>query len=286
MKNHISLPTLLLAMLLQQCGQKPQTTQQVITSPATHVAKRDTVAAPVVPADAPTILARQEVPILCYHHIHEWKPGEKSSMKTYIVPPATFRDQIKMLADSGYHTITPEQYNNYLLFGAPLPEKPVMITFDDTDGEQFTIGAAELNKYGFKGVFFIMTIAIGKPRYMSAEELKKLSDDGHVIGAHTWDHHSVKGYQGDDWDIQFKKPKEKLEAITGKPVEYFAYPFGLWNEAAIPELQKRGYKAAFQLAAKRDTTDPLFTLRRMLVPGTWNGAAMQKWMRYNFPQRS
>ena len=55
-----------------------------------------------------------------------------------------------------------------------------MITFDDTDEEQYSIGAAEMNKYGFKGVYFIMTISIGKPRYMSREQLKQLSDEGHV----------------------------------------------------------------------------------------------------------
>jgi peptidoglycan/xylan/chitin deacetylase (PgdA/CDA1 family) len=66
----------------------------------------------------------------------------------------------------------------------------------------------------------------------------------------------VKKYTGADWDNQLVKPKATLETITGKPVEYFAYPFGLWNEAAIPELKKRGYKAAYQLSDKRDGNEP------------------------------
>jgi hypothetical protein len=38
------------------------------------------------------------------------------------------------------------------------------------------------------------------------------------------------------------KPKSKIEEIVGKPVTNFAYPFGLWNSAAIPELKQSGYK--------------------------------------------
>jgi peptidoglycan/xylan/chitin deacetylase (PgdA/CDA1 family) len=62
---------------------------------------------------------------------------------------------MKSLADSGYQTILPEDYNNYLQYGTPLPPKPVMITFDDTDEEQYTIGAPEMEKYGFKGTYLL-----------------------------------------------------------------------------------------------------------------------------------
>ena len=290
MKN--VLYTILFALGMQSCAnQQPST--EVIAPANTHdlLTTTDTSAAPVLkdtlvrttPADAATILARKQVPVLCYHRLTDWKPNERSSMKEYIVPPASFREQMQSLADSGYHTITPDQYYAYLTTGAPLPSKPVMITFDDTSEEQFTVGAAELDKHGFKGVFFIMTISIGRPRYMSSEQIKTLADNGHVIGTHTWDHHNVKNYGPDDWDVQFKQPREKLEAITGKPVTHFAYPFGLWNEAAIPELKKRGYLSAYQLSAnKRDSTEPLYSLRRMIVPGTWNTATMHKWIKFNF----
>src|SRR6476619_5093039 len=150
-------------------------------------------------ADAATIMSRKQVPVLCYHHIHDFKGTERPVTKDYIVPPANFREQMKRLADSGYHTILPEQYNNYLLYGTPLPSKPVMITFDDTDEEQYTIGNSELSKYGFKGVYFIMTISIGKPRYMTKEQIKDLSDKGNTIACHTWDHHNVKKYTDVDW---------------------------------------------------------------------------------------
>lgn len=221
------------------------------------------------PKDIPpaaTILARPEVPILCYHQIRDWKPTDSKTAKGYIIPPASFREQIKMLADSGYHTILPDQLYAYLTKGAPLPHKPVMLTFDDTDLDQYTIALPEMEKYGFKGVFFVMTVSLGRPHYMSKEQVKDLSDKGNCIGSHTWDHHNVKKYQGQDWVTQIDKPTKQLETITGKQIRYFAYPFGLWNHEAIPELKKRGMIAAFSLYDKRDQTDPLFTIRRIIVP--------------------
>jgi peptidoglycan/xylan/chitin deacetylase (PgdA/CDA1 family) len=233
-------------------------------------------------ADVATILSKKQVPVLCYHHIREAKPGQSETMKSYSVSPESFAEQMKALKDSGYETILPDDLYNYLTHGAKLPAKPVMLTFDDTDEEQYSIGYTEMKKYGFKGVFFIMTISINRPRYMTKEQLKELSDNGNAVEAHTWDHHMVTKYKGADFDIQFVKPKKKVEDITGKPAEYFAYPFGIWNMAAIPELKKAGYKMAFILSTKRDTTEPLYTLRRMIVPGQWSTPGMLKAMKQTF----
>lgn len=278
-----SLPLILAAAIMGSCNTKPEakasqpSTDTIQKAPQAEAPKVDT---PM--ADAATIYARKQVPILCYHDIREWKPNEKLSMKVYQVPVQRFRDQVKLLADSGYHSILPDQYYAYLTKGTPLPEKPVMFTFDDGDAEQYSIGAAELKKYGFKGVFFIMTIATGKPNYMSKEQIKALSDEGHVIGCHTWDHHDVRKYTDEDWQKQAVETKKKLEEITGKPVDYFAYPFGAWNKDAIPHLKKIGFKAAFQLTEKRDPAEPLYTIRRMLASGTYDAPALQKWMRADF----
>lgn len=233
-------------------------------------------------ADVATILSRKQVPVLCYHHIREPKAGQSESMKSYSVSPAQFAEQMKALKDSGYETILPNQLYNYLVHDGPLPPKPIMLTFDDTDEEQFTIGYKEMKKYGFKGVFFIMTISINRPRYMTKEQIKQLADEGNAVESHTWDHHMVTKYQGEDWEKQFVKPRKTIEDITGKPATYFAYPFGLWNQRAIPELKKAGFKMAFSLSTKRDSTEPLYTIRRMIVPGQWSTSGMLKAMKKTF----
>jgi peptidoglycan/xylan/chitin deacetylase (PgdA/CDA1 family) len=231
---------------------------------------------------ASVILRKKQVPILCYHQIRDWKPTDSKTSRTYIVPPTAFAAQMRMLADSGYHTITPDQLYAYLISGTRLPEKPIMLSFDDTDLDQYTVGYPEMKKYGFKGVFFIMTVSLGRPHYMSRDQVRSLSDEGNTIGSHTWDHHNVKKYEGNDWIIQLDKPTKQLEQITGKRIQYFAYPFGLWNTAAFPELKKRGFVAAFQLNEKPDQTDPLYSIRRIIVPGTWNGNTLHQWILRDF----
>ncbi|WP_345157591.1 polysaccharide deacetylase family protein [Pontibacter saemangeumensis] len=229
-------------------------------------------------AEAATILAKPQVPILCYHQIRDWLPSDSKQAKDYIVPISRFEEQISMLADSGYHAILPDQLLAYLTTGTPLPSKPVMLTFDDTNLDQYTIAAPILEKYGYKGVFFVMTVSLGRPRYMSRAQVKELSERGHVIGSHTWDHQNVKKLKPEDWLTQVEKPKVVLEQITGNPVTYFAYPFGLWNKEAVPELRSRGITAAFQLANSLDTEAPLFTIRRSIASGYWGGTTLHRHM--------
>ncbi|UFH36203.1 polysaccharide deacetylase family protein [Flavobacterium acetivorans] len=233
-------------------------------------------------ANSATILSKKEVPVLCYHRIRKILPGDSSDMKTYSVTPEAFAEQMKALHDNGYQTILPDQLYDYLVYDTPLPTKPVMITFDDTREEQFTIGATEMKKQGLKGVFFIMTVSINRPNYMTKDQIKSLADNGHVIAAHTWDHHMVTKYSDEDWNTQLLKPKKKLEEIIGKPVPYFAYPFGLWDKEAIPEVKKAGYKMAYILSAKRDSIDPLYTIRRIIVPGGWSAESLLKNMESSF----
>lgn len=277
------LPLAILVSIFQSCSQAPGNANATTLNETRDPVPSEVKPAAVTKASTAEILAKKQVPVLCYHHIRALRAGESQRLTEYIVPESNFRDQMQSLADSGYQTITPDEYEAYLTTGAPLPAKPVMLTYDDTDAEQYTVALPEMEKHKFKGVYFIMTISIGRPRYMSKEQIKDLADKGHVIASHTWDHHNVKKYAGDDWDIQFKKTKEKLETITGKPVEHFAYPFGLWNSAAIPELQKRGYKTAYQLSDNhRDSLAPLYALRRMIVPGSWSVKTMHRAMKGTF----
>src|ERR1700744_4849550 len=140
------------------------------------------------------IMARKQVPVLCYHQIRDWRPTDSKTAKDYIMPIASFKEHIKMLHDSGYHTILPDQLYDYLTKGTKLPSKPILLTFDDTDLDQYTIAWPEMKKYGFRGLFFVMTVSLGKPHYMSKEQVKALSDAGNIIGSHTWDHHNFKKY--------------------------------------------------------------------------------------------
>lgn len=280
MKKFISLPLVLI--ILVACNNDNSTPAVPVDGSSTIREKNENPPAARKTLTLEEMLAKKQVPVLCYHHIRPIKATESESMKSYSVTPAAFAEQMKALSDSGYQTILPDQLYNYLVYDEPLPAKPVMLTYDDTDEEQFSIAKPEMDKYGFKGVYFIMTISMNRPRYMTKDQLKQLSEEGHVIAGHTWDHHMVTKLQGDEFHTQLVKPQEQLKAITGKKVEYFAYPFGIWSPAVIPEIKKAEYKMAFILSTKRDSTQPLYTIRRMIVPGTWSTKGMMGAMKSTF----
>lgn len=281
MKNTYLLITLYAAFFLTACqnsNSAESTQKDAISNNAEATSKNkeevEESASSVKIADAKTVLARKQVPILCYHQVRNWLPRDGKVGKDYIVEVENFKNHIKMLADSGYNTILPDQLYAYLNEGKALPEKPIMLTFDDTDLDQYTTVNPILKQYGYKAVYFIMTVSIGKKGkfvdYMSAEQIKELSDEGNVIGSHSYDHKNFKKYEGKDWEEQLDKPTKKLEAITGKKITEFAYPFGLWNSEGIPELKKRNFRMAFALADKRDENEPLYTIRRIIASGYWS----------------
>ena len=188
-----------------------------------------------------------------------------------------------MLADSGYHTILPDDLYDYLVSGKPLPPKPVMLTFDDTDGDQFNVARPELNKYNFKGVYFIVTTNLGKNKYyMDRKAIKQLADEGNIIACHTRDHGNFKKFKETDWETQIDLPTKKLEKITGKPVKYFAFPYGLWNAQGLPQLHRLGFKAAFQLDQPRDPNDPMMTIRRLIDCGYWSARTLDYNIKHDF----
>jgi peptidoglycan/xylan/chitin deacetylase (PgdA/CDA1 family) len=207
---------------------------------------------------------KKEIPVLCYHNFTK----NKNTLIT--VSRKNFEDHMRSLYDSGYHSILPDDLYDHLTLGKPLPSKPIVISFDDSRGAQYNLAEPVLEKYGFKGVFFIMTVCVNKPDYMSSVQLKSLSDKGNLIAAHTYDHPLVSHISDNQWEKQLEGPKIFLERIIQKPVYYFAYPYGLWTERAITELKKYGYKAAFQLSGKQSVKQPLYTIRRLMVQGNWS----------------
>jgi len=224
---------------------------------------------------AAQIYAKPEVPVLCYHRIEDGKKGD------YTVSKSTFSAHMKILADSGYHSISPEQLYNYLVYNKSLPQKPVLISFDDSRVEHSEIAALVMEKNGLRGAFFIMTITYNKKNYMTKEQIAALAKSGHTIGLHSWDHTMVTKYkEAADWQKQVVEPKKKLEAIVGKAVEYWAYPNGVYNHQSAVE-QSKYFKISFSLSTKRDSLQPLQSVRRIIVP-EFSAQALLKSMRRNF----
>lgn len=261
----------------QQAAQKqlPQTTVTVNTT----VSEKEPEVIKPTENGAAQIYAKPEVPVLCYHRITDGRKGD------YTVSLSTFSAHMKLLADSGYHSISPSQLYDYLVYNKDLPLKPVMITFDDSRVEHSEIAAPVMEKYGFRGVFFIMTITYNKKNYMTTEQIAKLAQEGNTIGLHSWDHTMVTKYKdAADWQKELVVPKAKLEKIIDRPVEYWAYPNGVYDHKGAQELSKY-IKLSFTLYSKRDSIFPLQTIRRIIVPDC-SAQGLLKSMRRTFGKQA
>jgi peptidoglycan/xylan/chitin deacetylase (PgdA/CDA1 family) len=270
--NYLLIVTIVIGLGLSCCKPSVQHEGKVVTG---IVAGKDTDVAKKVMNKAARIYAKPEIPVLCYHRIEE---GKKSD---YNVSPATFSSHMKILADSGYHSILPAQLYDYLVYNKTLPDKPFLITFDDSRVEHALIAAPVMEKYGFRGTFFIMTITYNKKNYMTKDQIAGLAKAGHTIGLHSWDHTMVTKYkEAADWQKQVVDPQKKLETIVNKKVEYWAYPNGVFNHTGAQELSKY-FKLSFSLSTKRDSLFPLQTVRRIIVPEC-TPQGLLKAMRRNF----
>ena len=226
---------------------------------------------PTATSTAIPVSARGYVPIFCYHHIRKWEKTDSEDDRAYIVEPADLEAEVKWLQEAGYHSVTSQQVYDYYANGVALPEKPVMLSFDDDDDNQYTNALPLLKKYGFKATFFIMTVTIGKENYMTAEQLKELDKEGHDLEPHTWDHHLVTEYTTEeDWQRQIVEPKKELETLVGHETPFFAYPFGIYDAQSAEKLKSYGYKGAFRLRdVMDDTVEPVFAIKRYIANGYW-----------------
>jgi peptidoglycan/xylan/chitin deacetylase (PgdA/CDA1 family) len=217
---------------------------------------------------------------LCYHQLRDWGSGDSEYNRANLIcPPRYFRAHLDALVEGGWTTISPDQYLAHLTSGATLPRKPVMLSFDDGSAGHATEGLRQLTKRGMTGVFFVMTVVLGKPGWMTSRDIKRLADAGMTIGSHTWDHHAVSDLSGRDWRVQLDRSRTVLRRASGQPVSHFAYPYGTVSSKAFSHLRDAGYRTAYQLEAKDlDDRAPLYTLRRSLVISTWSGSNLLRYL--------
>jgi peptidoglycan/xylan/chitin deacetylase (PgdA/CDA1 family) len=244
-------------------------------------AKAKPARTPAPRTDAASMAARANVPVLCWHQIRPITAADSAQDRAYIVSPKALAAQLDALDRAGYHPVTGQALVAHVAIGKPLPSKPVLLTFDDASAGQWSQAFPLLRRHHFVATFFVMTVVLGKPGWLTSGQVRKLDRAGMTIAPHTYDHHAVPQYTGKDWDTQLVQPAAQLAKLVGHPVRLFAYPFGLWDRDAFSHLDDAGYVAAFQLAEKLDRSNPLWTLRRIIVPEL-SGRELLRQMRRDF----
>jgi peptidoglycan/xylan/chitin deacetylase (PgdA/CDA1 family) len=206
-----------------------------------------------------------------YHHIVDPPADADSIYRDLSVSPRAFEAQLRYLVGAGYQPITLSDLIYYLTLGTPLPEKPIILTFDDGYEDNYTNAYPLLKKYGFVGTFFIVTepVDAGRDGYMSWAQIEIMSTEGMEIGAHSYTHPDLRGKSVDYIIWQAVGSKEAIEARLQQPVRFFSYPSGRYDEQVVSILHSANFWGAVTTEAStyHSSRQP-FELRRIRVRGS------------------
>jgi len=190
-----------------------------------------------------------------------------------------------------------------------LSAKPVLITFDDGYEGIYNYAYPILKKYAFKAIVFVTTGYIGKHnkwdtslgprfRHLNWSHIREMADDGIWFGSHGVNHTFLTRQSDSAARYEIEASKMELENGLGRPVRFFSYPYGNYDERIISFVREAGYEAAFSLKPEflrvgyTNSSAPVYALPRIaiyLVDNTWafkakigyirNGLLpyMQKW---------
>lgn len=249
--------------------------------PAVTVTKKKTTVVKKAPAGASGATAQvtpqstekvsgahdDPVPILMYHVTKA--PPAGTPYPELWVKPADFKGQMQWLADNGYTGITMAQLFKYWDDGFKLPDKPVVITFDDGYPSHVKVARPVLAQHRWPGVLFLELGNVNNPDSgLTASMVKRLIASGWEIGSHTISHPDLTSLSASELKTETAGSRRQIAAKFGVPVEFFCYPAGKYDDTVIAAVEDAGYKGATTELPGAATPDKPFELARIRVDGT------------------
>ena len=245
-----------------------------------------------------------KLPVVMYHQLT--KSGSKAGK--YVLTVEQFENDLKFLKENGYETVTVNQLLAFSKGDGGLPEKPVMITFDDGCETLYAYALPLLEEYGFSAVGF--AVGAWTDSYTESDdhnlnysclnwaEIKEMCDGGVVdIQSHSFDLHKntaersgAQKKKGESFEEYYEflcsdavKMKERMVDSIGKAPIAFAYPFGSYSSESAEILNKVGIEIAFTCEErvniiKKAEPEQLFRLGRYNRPnGISSENFFKKW---------
>ena len=247
----------------------PTKTITLTPVPPTPISPTNTPLPPPTPTLTPTPVwvfqsGTITCPILLYHRISE-PPLPNSMAARYYISPADFEWQMQALEDWGYTTIPVSLLVEAITRGAPLPPRPVVISFDDGDVSVSENAYPIMQEYGFTGILYLVGNYIGTPGYMDTDQIQILYHNGWEIGSHGMTHPHLPDVH-DQLFSEGAQSKILLAKEIGASVQSFAYPFGEIDPFVVSKIAEYGYLAAVGLGTQYDhRLDTLYYLSRIEV---------------------
>jgi peptidoglycan/xylan/chitin deacetylase (PgdA/CDA1 family) len=212
-----------------------------------------------------------------YHAVdEECEPTERR----HCVKPTAFDRQMACLRDEGYRPVSLAAVVEALAHNQALPGKVVSVTFDDGFADVRRHALPILERHAIPATLFAVTRYLGgvnewmdrsvfpSRRIMSAMELRDVQAAGVEIGSHTVSHPSMVELSLEEAGREAMESKTTLEQLLGRPVRYFAYPYGRFNLTAKNAVHAAGYRAACSTRSgfNSPSTD-VYELRRLDIFG-------------------
>jgi peptidoglycan/xylan/chitin deacetylase (PgdA/CDA1 family) len=215
------------------------------------------------------------VPILMYHYIRA-NPNRHDTLGADLsVTPQHFAAQMALLVAAGYQTITLDDLVAALREDRPLPPHPVILTFDDGYADFYTTAYPILARYGLRATSFVITGRVGRPGYLTWDEMRTMQAGGLVqFESHTVDHVELNRVSRLKAEYELDASRAALEQHLGVPIEFFCYPSGRYNAAVETLVARAGYEAALSTQpGMLHRAGDLLALSRVRVHGAESLAA-------------
>jgi peptidoglycan/xylan/chitin deacetylase (PgdA/CDA1 family) len=206
------------------------------------------------------------LPILMYHQIVSFTPAGIADNPSLFVSAAEFEKQMTYLISEGYHSVYFSDLIDYKQNNCLLPEKPIIITFDDGWLEDYSVVFPILQRLDMVGTFFPPTSWVDHEAggLLSWEQISEMSIGGMEFGSHTTSHVWLDRISDEQILNEITISKQLIQEHTGKPVIVLAYPGGAYSDRVIALLFENGYQAAVTTiyGIDQDLTE-MFTLHRI-----------------------
>ena len=218
-----------------------------VPKPAQAITVAPAADSPVLPPNPMLLMgATDAVPVLLYHDV-----STKKRVWTDI-SPTEFAEQMKELAAAGARPVSIQDFYDHFNVGKPLPDHPILLTFDDGTVGQFENALPVLEKYHFPAAFFVPTDLVGLHEEIDRadwETIRKAAQDGLItFGSHTVANPQNLTLVSDEvLTAELEESRKALEDHLGVPVRFLAYPNGHADARAAKAALAAGYNAALTM---------------------------------------
>jgi peptidoglycan/xylan/chitin deacetylase (PgdA/CDA1 family) len=247
----------------------PATATEIASAPVASdpVSSAATVAAitPVPPIDKDPLVEFKPlyIPVLNYHSI-TIDPGNRA-----VITPLKFEAQMNYLARNGYKTLSLQQFIDYMDNKATgMPEKPILLTFDDGYADNHEYALPILRKLQFQATMFVSPGTTEDGYFLNWDQIKEMHQAGWDIQPHGMTHPHLPKLAAKDQAFEITEAKRQIEEKLNIKSSVFCYPYGERNATTLKLLKDNGFRYAFTIDQGMTTRsqDP-YLLKRIFVNG-------------------